>query len=71
MLLHLLLLGAKVIMACRDMKKCESARDEIISETFNKKVDCVQCDLASLKSIREFVEHIKESKVTPQDRKSC
>lgn len=46
--------GATVYMACRDMKKCEEAREEIVLETKNKYVYCRQCDLASLDSIREF-----------------
>lgn len=47
--------GATVYMACRDMKKCEEAREEIFLETKNKYVYCRQCDLASLDSIRNFV----------------
>lgn len=47
--------GATVYMACRDMKKCEEAREEIVLETKNKYVYCRQCDLASLDSIRNFV----------------
>lgn len=47
--------GATVYMACRDMKKCEAAREEIVLETKNKYIYCRQCDLASLDSIRSFV----------------
>ncbi|KAF5273108.1 hypothetical protein FQA39_LY07598 [Lamprigera yunnana] len=48
--------GAKVYLACRDMKKCEEARQEIVLDTKNKYVYCRPCNLASLKSIREFVD---------------
>lgn len=42
-------------MACRDMKKCEEVADTIILETKNKHVYCMECDLSSMDSIREFV----------------
>ncbi|XP_073844811.1 retinol dehydrogenase 13-like [Musca autumnalis] len=51
--------GATVYMACRDMKKCEEAREEIVLETRNKYVYCRECDLASLESIRKFAETFK------------
>lgn len=51
--------GAKVYMACRDMKKCEEARKEIVLDTKNKFIYCRSCDLASLKSVREFVKQFK------------
>ncbi|TDG47115.1 hypothetical protein AWZ03_006552 [Drosophila navojoa] len=51
--------GATVYMACRDMKKCEEAREEIVLETKNKYVYCRQCDLASMDSIRNFVSTFK------------
>ncbi|KZC11201.1 Retinol dehydrogenase 13 [Dufourea novaeangliae] len=47
--------GAKVIMACRDMEKCETARCDIVLTTGNKYVYCRKCDLASQESIRQFV----------------
>lgn len=52
--------GAKVIMACRDMKKCEEARTEIVLESRNKYIYCRECDLASQKSIRNFVNQFKK-----------
>ncbi|XP_056641133.1 retinol dehydrogenase 13-like [Diorhabda sublineata] len=50
---------AKVYMACRDIQKCEIARKEIVLDTKNKYVYCRQCDLASLDSVRKFVETFK------------
>lgn len=46
---------AHVYMACRDMKKCEEIRDEIILESNNANVHCLQCDLSSMETIRNFV----------------
>ncbi|XP_043582156.1 retinol dehydrogenase 13-like [Bombus pyrosoma] len=51
---------AKVIMACRDMEKCENTRRDIVVESRNKYVYCRPCDLASQKSIRDFVEQFKK-----------
>ncbi|CAD7011957.1 unnamed protein product [Ceratitis capitata] len=51
--------GGKVYMACRDLKKCEKVRQRIISETKNKEIYALKLDLASLKSIREFVREFK------------
>lgn len=44
-----------MILACRDKDKCEKAREEIVVETQNKYVYCRHCDLASQKSIHQFV----------------
>lgn len=49
---------AYVYMACRDMKKCEEVRDEIILESSNKNVHCLECDLSSMDSIRKFVKEL-------------
>lgn len=46
---------AHVYMANRNMKKCEKIRDEIILQTKNKHVYCLECDLSSLESIQNFV----------------
>lgn len=48
--------GAKVYMACRDLEKCEAAREDIIQSTRRETVYCRQCDLSSQASIRQFVE---------------
>ena len=52
--------GAKVVMACRDLKKCEEARKEIVLATSNKYVYCRQCDLSSMASIRKFCERFNK-----------
>lgn len=51
---------AKVIMACRDMEKCEVTRRNIVLETRNKYVYCRKCDLASQESIIKFVDQFKK-----------
>ncbi|XP_071868537.1 retinol dehydrogenase 13 [Bombus fervidus] len=51
---------ATVIMACRDMEKCENTRRDIVIESRNKYVYCRPCDLASQKGIRDFVEQFKK-----------
>ena len=50
--------GAKVVLACRDMKKAEKTRKEIITDTGNRRVVVRQLDLASLKSIRDFASEV-------------
>lgn len=47
--------GAKVYMACRDHKRCEEARKDIIEKTGNKNIFNRELDLSSLESIRKFV----------------
>ncbi|KAF2880838.1 hypothetical protein ILUMI_25327 [Ignelater luminosus] len=55
--------GAKIYLACRDLRTCEEAREEIVVDTKNKYVYCRSCDLASLQSIREFADSFnKEEK---------
>lgn len=48
--------GAKVYMACRDLKKCDEARFEIIKATGNNNIFSRKLDLASLESVREFAD---------------
>ncbi|XP_044113568.1 retinol dehydrogenase 13 isoform X1 [Neovison vison] len=52
--------GGNVILACRDMEKCEAAAKDIRGETLNHRVRARHLDLASLKSIREFAAKITE-----------
>ncbi|XP_031616470.1 retinol dehydrogenase 12-like [Contarinia nasturtii] len=51
---------AHVYMACRDMKTCETVRDDIILDAKNRNVHCLECDLSSMESIRNFVKKYKE-----------
>lgn len=48
--------GARLYMACRDAARCEAARLEIIERTHNPNVFNRTLDLASLSSVRQFVE---------------
>uniref|UniRef100_A0A673UMA9 Retinol dehydrogenase 13 n=1 Tax=Suricata suricatta TaxID=37032 RepID=A0A673UMA9_SURSU len=52
--------GGNVILACRDMEKCEAAAKDIRRETLNHHVNARHLDLASLKSVREFAAKIIE-----------
>ncbi|VFV29773.1 retinol dehydrogenase 13, partial [Lynx pardinus] len=54
--------GGNIILACRDMEKCEAAARDIRRETLNHHVSARHLDLASLKSIREFAAKITEEK---------
>lgn len=51
--------GARIIMLVRDTEKGEKAAEEITKETKGV-VEVVKLDLASLKSIRECCDHLKE-----------
>lgn len=50
--------GARITIACRDVKKGNVAKDEIISETGNTNVGCKRLDLCSFASVNEFVKEI-------------
>lgn len=49
-----------LIIPCRDLKKGESVKKQIIEYSGNSNIDLFQMDLSSLKSIRPFVENIKK-----------
>lgn len=46
--------GGKIYMACRDPKRCEEARLEIIDKTKNTNIFNRTLDLSSLESVRKF-----------------
>ena len=50
--------GARVILACRDLKKAEQAAEEIRKKTGNGNVIVESLDLASLESVRKFAAKI-------------
>ena len=50
--------GARVVIACRDMRKAEAAAEDIRTDTGNKNVDIIKLDLACLKSVRECADYI-------------
>lgn len=54
--------GGHIILACRDMEKCEAAARDIRGETLNHHVSARHLDLASLKSIREFAAKVIEGR---------
>ncbi|HSM72842.1 MAG TPA: oxidoreductase [Anaerolineales bacterium] len=51
--------GAQTILACRNMDKAQSALNQIWAEVPNAKVEIMQLDLASQKSIHAFAEAFK------------
>ncbi|XP_066302833.1 retinol dehydrogenase 14-like [Branchiostoma lanceolatum] len=52
--------GAKVILACRNEARAEAAVAEIVKDTGNENVMTSKLDLASLSSVREFSQKMKE-----------
>ncbi|XP_017014764.2 retinol dehydrogenase 13-like [Drosophila takahashii] len=52
--------GGTVYMACRDMNRCEKARQDIIRESGNKNIFARELDLSSLESIRKFAAGFKK-----------
>ncbi|XP_035689362.1 retinol dehydrogenase 11-like [Branchiostoma floridae] len=52
--------GARVILACRNEARAEAARAEIVKDTGNENVMTSKLDLASLSSVREFAQRLKE-----------
>ena len=50
-----------MFLLCRDETKGKAAEEEIRKVTDNMNVIFMKCDLASFKSIREFVKTFKKS----------
>ncbi|GFS25742.1 retinol dehydrogenase 12 [Elysia marginata] len=57
----LALRGGRIIMACRDMEKCEAAAKEIKDVTGNSNVLCKRLDLSSFDSVRTFCEDFNKN----------
>ena len=55
----LVYLGAKVIMACRNMEKANKARDLLINDYPNACISIMSLDLASFSSIDNFILNLK------------
>lgn len=53
--------GAKVILGCRDNKRGVRAAEKIIKKSKNNSVRHIHLDLASLQSVRAFVEEFKNA----------
>ena len=51
--------GFHTIMACRDIKKAEQKRQEIVRATGNEHVEVLGLDLADLSSVRRFADEVK------------
>lgn len=52
--------GANVIMACRNLDKANKAKESLLKELPNSKIDIVKLDLSDFNSIDEFSKIIKE-----------
>ncbi|KAJ2949967.1 hypothetical protein O0L34_g11292 [Tuta absoluta] len=53
--------GGRVILACRNIQRGTTARDDIIAATGNREVVFKQLNLSSLNSVREFAEDVKKT----------
>jgi len=52
-------LGARVVMACRDVDRAEEAREAAAAETGNRDMEVMAVDLSSRESIRRFASEFK------------
>lgn len=52
--------GATLVMLCRDIACGEEALNDIVSVSQNDSIELIMCDLASQKSIRQFVKDFKQ-----------
>lgn len=53
--------GYRVVMICRNREKADLARQEIIDETGNDRIDILICDLSSMQQIKETAATIRET----------
>lgn len=56
--------GCKIILACRDPRKADAAKKEVIFASGNDQIETMLLDLASLDSVREFAKKIKARGIT-------
>lgn len=52
-------LGANVVLVCRNVQKGKNALEEVKKEVPDANLDLMLCDLASITSIREFIQKFK------------
>jgi NAD(P)-dependent dehydrogenase (short-subunit alcohol dehydrogenase family) len=52
--------GATVVLACRDQAKADQAASQLAAEVAGARVETVRLDLASLASVREAAEELRE-----------
>uniref|UniRef100_UPI003AABECE0 WW domain-containing oxidoreductase n=1 Tax=Centroberyx gerrardi TaxID=166262 RepID=UPI003AABECE0 len=55
--------GAHVILACRNLSRASKALSLIQQEWHKARVEAMMCDLASLRSVKEFAESFKAKKL--------
>ena len=55
--------GARVIMACRSLKRGEAAKKDVVEGTGSNNVIVKHLDLASLRSVRAFAEDMNKNEV--------
>jgi len=55
----------RIILACRDLEKAEQAKSDLIKDTGNQNIICMELNLSSLKSVREFVKSIISARFAP------
>ncbi len=53
-------LGARVIMACRDLKKAEAAAQSLLDDYPYAQISVMRLDMADFASIDEFAEHLPD-----------
>ena len=61
---ELLRRGYRTVMACRDLKKSEPIRQRILQRCSVSELELLPLDLASLDSIRQFAERLKQRNET-------
>ena len=60
---YLLFLKANLIMACRNEEKANKIKNQLLNEFPNSHIEVIKYDQASLSSIENFVNFIKDKKI--------
>lgn len=53
--------GCRVVMVCRDTRRCEAARSDIVDQSGNPDVDLLMADLASQVSVRALAATVQKN----------